>query len=42
MLTQKTSTAIVTFLRERGSSLARITVGEEYDADQDEAFTDPE
>lgn len=34
--------AIVTFLREQGSSLARITVGEEYDADQDEAFTDPE
>lgn len=34
--------AIVTFLREQGSSLARITVGEEYDADQDEAFVDPE
>lgn len=34
--------AIVTFLRERGSSLARITIGEEYDADQDEAFEDPE
>ena len=34
--------AIVTFLRERGSSLARITIGEEYDADQDEAFVDPE
>ncbi|KZF22819.1 small subunit of carbamoyl phosphate synthase [Xylona heveae TC161] len=33
---------IVTFLREQGSSLARITIGEEYDADQDEAFTDPE
>ncbi|KAI9810150.1 MAG: Multifunctional pyrimidine synthesis protein CAD [Pycnora praestabilis] len=33
---------IVTFLRERGSSLARITIGEEYDADQDEAFVDPE
>jgi len=33
---------IVTFLREQGSSLARITVGEEYDADEDEAFTDPE
>ncbi|BCR84892.1 carbamoyl-phosphate synthase (glutamine-hydrolyzing) CPA1 [Aspergillus chevalieri] len=33
---------IVTYLREQGSSLARITVGEEYDADQDEAFTDPE
>ncbi|KAI5279458.1 Multifunctional pyrimidine synthesis protein CAD, partial [Ascosphaera acerosa] len=34
--------AIVTYLREQGSSLARITVGEEYDADQDEAFLDPE
>lgn len=34
--------AIVTHLREQGSSLARITIGEEYDADQDEAFTDPE
>jgi carbamoyl-phosphate synthase small subunit len=34
--------AIVTFLREEGSSLARITIGEEYDADQDEAFVDPE
>lgn len=34
--------SIVTFLREQGSSLARITVGEEYDADQDEAFVDPE
>jgi carbamoyl-phosphate synthase small subunit len=33
--------AIVTFLRERGSSLARIVVGEEYDADEDEAFMDP-
>ena len=33
--------AIVTYLREQGSSLARITVGEEYDADQDESFTDP-
>lgn len=34
--------AIVTYLREQGSSLARITVGEEYDADEDEAFIDPE
>ena len=34
--------AIVTLLREQGSSLARISVGEEYDADQDEGFTDPE
>ena len=34
--------AIVTLLREQGSSLARITVGEEYDADEDEAFVDPE
>ena len=33
--------AIVTFLRERGSSLARIVVGEEYDADEDEAYFDP-
>lgn len=33
--------SLVTFLRERGSSLARITVGEEYDADEDEAFVDP-
>lgn len=33
--------AIVTFLRERGSSLARVTIGEEYDADEDEAFMDP-
>lgn len=34
--------AIVTFLREQGSSLARITIGEEYDADEDEAYVDPE
>lgn len=34
--------AIVTYLREQGSSLARITTGEEYDANEDEAFTDPE
>ncbi|MCJ1372195.1 Multifunctional pyrimidine synthesis protein CAD [Loxospora ochrophaea] len=34
--------AIVTYLREQGSSLARLTIGEEYDADQDEAFVDPE
>lgn len=33
--------AIVSYLREQGSSLARITVGEEYDADEDEAFQDP-
>jgi len=33
---------IVTFLREQGSSLAKITVGEEYDEEQDEAFVDPE
>lgn len=33
---------IVTFLREQGSSLARITVGDKYDADEDEAFVDPE
>lgn len=34
--------AIVTYLREQGSSLARITVGEEYDEDEDAAFVDPE
>lgn len=34
--------AIVTYLREQGSSLARLTIGEEYDQDEDEAFTDPE
>ena len=34
--------AVVTHLREQGSSLARITVGEEYDADEDEAYVDPE
>lgn len=33
--------AIVTILREQGSPLAKITVGEDYDADQDEAFQDP-
>ena len=33
--------AIVTYLREQGSSLARITIGEEYDADEDESFIDP-
>lgn len=33
--------AIVTYLREQGSSLGKITVGEEYDADEDEAFEDP-
>ncbi|KAF2205249.1 hypothetical protein GQ43DRAFT_446133 [Delitschia confertaspora ATCC 74209] len=33
---------VVTYLREQGSSLARITVGEEYDADEDEAYLDPE
>lgn len=34
--------AIVTFLREQGSSLARISVGESYDGDEDAAYTDPE
>ena len=34
--------AVVTYLREQGSSLARITIGEEYDEEQDEAFLDPE
>lgn len=33
--------AIVTHLREEGSSLGKITVGEEYDADEDEAYDDP-
>lgn len=33
---------LVTYLRENGSSLARITVGEEYDADEDAAFEDPD
>ncbi|KKA29516.1 hypothetical protein TD95_001574 [Thielaviopsis punctulata] len=33
--------AIVTYLREQGSSLARISVGEEYDADEDESYIDP-
>lgn len=33
--------AIVTFLREQGSSLGKISVGEEYDADEDEAYDDP-
>ncbi|AOA64461.1 Carbamoyl-phosphate synthase arginine-specific small chain [Komagataella phaffii CBS 7435] len=33
--------ALVTYLREQGSSLARLTVGEEYDADEDAAFEDP-
>lgn len=33
--------AIVTHLREQGSSLGKIVIGEEYDADEDEAFEDP-
>ncbi|KAH8704646.1 hypothetical protein GQ44DRAFT_743537 [Phaeosphaeriaceae sp. PMI808] len=33
---------VVTYLREQGSSLARISIGEEYDADEDEAYIDPE
>ncbi|KAK6428722.1 Multifunctional pyrimidine synthesis protein CAD [Oleoguttula sp. CCFEE 5521] len=33
--------AIVTHLREEGSSLGKISVGEEYDADEDEAYDDP-
>ncbi|KAK3323629.1 carbamoyl-phosphate synthase arginine-specific small chain-like protein [Cercophora scortea] len=33
--------AIVTHLREQGSSLARITIGDEYDADEDEGYVDP-
>ncbi|KPI41457.1 Carbamoyl-phosphate synthase arginine-specific small chain [Cyphellophora attinorum] len=34
--------AIVTYLRDQGSTLARLTVGEEYDQDEDEAYIDPE
>ena len=34
--------AIVTYLREQGSSLAKITIGDSYDEEQDEAFVDPE
>lgn len=33
--------AIVTYLREQGSSLGKISIGEEYDADEDEAYEDP-
>ncbi|KAL5604220.1 hypothetical protein BROUX41_002202 [Berkeleyomyces rouxiae] len=33
--------AIVTYLREQGSSLARISIGDEYDADEDENYIDP-
>ena len=32
---------LVSYLRDRGSSLAKITIGEEYDADEDAAFEDP-
>lgn len=32
---------LVLYLRDQGSSLAKITVGEEYDADEDAAFEDP-
>lgn len=32
---------LVSYLREQGSSLAKITVGETYDADEDAAFEDP-
>ncbi|KAI0551268.1 carbamoyl-phosphate synthase [Xylaria curta] len=34
--------AIVTLLREEGSSLARISMGESYDEDEDADYTDPE
>lgn len=34
--------SIVTYLREQGSSLARLSIGEEYDANEDDAFVDPE
>uniref|UniRef100_A0A8H7KFV0 Carbamoyl phosphate synthase arginine-specific small chain n=1 Tax=Bionectria ochroleuca TaxID=29856 RepID=A0A8H7KFV0_BIOOC len=33
--------AIVTLLREEGSSLARISMGESYDQDEDAGYTDP-
>lgn len=32
---------LVSYLRNKGSSLAKISIGEEYDADEDEAFEDP-
>ena len=32
--------AIVTFLREKGCSLAKLTIGEEYDTNEDDAFVD--
>lgn len=32
---------LVSYLRDKGSSLARISIGEEYDADEDEAYEDP-
>lgn len=32
---------LVSYLRDQGSSLAKISIGEEYDADEDEAFEDP-
>lgn len=32
---------LVLYLREQGSLLAKITIGEEYDADEDAAFDDP-
>lgn len=32
---------LVSYLRNKGSSLARISIGEEYDADEDAAFEDP-
>ncbi|KAG5926686.1 Amino-acid acetyltransferase, mitochondrial [Claviceps africana] len=32
---------IVTYLREQGSSLARISIGDEYDADEDDGYIDP-
>lgn len=32
---------LVTYLRDKGSSLGKITIGEEYDADEDAAFEDP-
>ncbi|OWB58534.1 hypothetical protein B5S28_g4579 [[Candida] boidinii] len=33
--------ALVSYLREQGSSLAKLSIGETYDADEDAAFDDP-
>lgn len=41
LITGVDTRALVTYLREQGSSLAKLTVGEQYDADEDAAFEDP-